>query len=67
MVETRIGSTYSCVQLAYVIEEDVEKCNRDMKQRLPGKELTGEEFQSCYDPKAERDSLYEVAFVCTAY
>ena len=38
-----------------------------MKQRFPGKELTVEEFQSCYDPKAERDSLSEVAFVCTAY
>ena len=54
MPESRIGSTYSGLQLAYVIEEYVE-------------ELTVEEFQSCYDPKAERDSLSEVAFVCTAY
>ena len=67
MPESRIGSTYSGLQLAYVIEEYVEKFNRDMKQRFPGKELTVEEFQSCYDPKAERDSLSEVAFVCTAY
>lgn len=61
MPESRIGSTYSGLQLAYVIEEYVEKFNRDMKQRFPGKELTVEEFQSCYDPKAERDSLSEVA------
>ena len=38
-----------------------------MKKRFPGKELTVEDFQSCYDPKAERDSLSEVAFVFTAY
>lgn len=67
MPESKIGSTYGGLQLAYVIEEYVEKFNRDMKQRFPGKELTVEEFQSCYDPKAERDSLSEVAFVCTAY
>lgn len=67
MPESRIGSAYGGLQLSYVIEEYVEKFNRDMKQRFPGKELTVEEFQSCYDPKAERDSLSEVAFVCTAY
>ena len=65
--ESRIGGAYGGLQLSYVIEEYVEKFNRDMKQRFPGKELTVEEFQSCYDPKAERDSLSEVAFVCTAY
>lgn len=67
MPESRIGSAYAGLQLSYVIEEYVEKFNRDMKQRFPGKELTVDEFQSCYDPKAERDSLSEVAFVCTAY
>ena len=46
MPESRIGSTYSGLQLAYVIEEYVEKFNRDMKQRFPRKELTVEEFQS---------------------
>ena len=49
------------------IEEYVEKFDKDMKKRFPGKELTVEDFQSCYDPKAERDSLSEVAFVFTAY
>ena len=38
-----------------------------MKKRFPGKELTVDDFQSCYDPKAERDSLSEIAFVFTAY
>ena len=37
MPESRIGSTYSGLQLAYVIEEYVEKFNRDMEQRFPGK------------------------------
>lgn len=67
MPESRIGGTYGGLQLSYVIEEYVEKFDKDMKKRFPGKELTVEDFQSCYDPKAERDSLSEVAFVFTAY
>lgn len=67
MPESKIGSAYASLQLAYVIEEYVEKFNQDLQQRFPGKELTVEEFQSCYNPKAERDSLSEVAFICTAY
>ena len=67
MPESRIGGAYGGLQLSYVIEEYVEKFDKDMKKRFPGKELTVEDFQSCYDPKAERDSLSEVAFVFTAY
>ncbi len=67
MPESRIGGAYGGLQLSYVIEEYVEKFDKDMKKRFPGKELTVEEFQSCYDPKAEKDSLSEVAFVFTAY
>ena len=62
MPESRIGGTYGGLQLSYVIEEYVEKFDKDMKKRFPGKELTVEDFQSCYDPKAERDSLSEVAY-----
>ena len=67
MPESRIGGAYGGLQLSYVIEEYVEKFDKDMKKRFPGKELTVEDFQSCYDPKAERDSLSEVAFMLTAY
>lgn len=65
--ESRIAGAYGGLQLSYVIEEYIEKFDQQMKQRFPGKELTVNEFQTCYDPKAERDSLSEVAFVFTAY
>ena len=45
--------------------ENMEEYNYYRYKVMP--ESTVEEFQSCYDPKAERDSLSEVAFVCTAY
>ena len=67
MPESRIGGSYGGLQLSYVIEEYIEKFDKDMKKRFPGKELTVDDFQSCYDPKAERDSLSEIAFVFTAY
>lgn len=68
VMESRIGSAYGGLQLSHVIEEYVHKFDRDMKKRFPGKELTVEEFQTCYDPKATpRDSLSEVAFMVTAY
>lgn len=65
--ESKIASTYEGYQLSYVIKEYLDKFDRDMKKRFPGKELTVTEFQSCYDPKAERDSLSEVAFMISAY
>lgn len=67
MPESKIGGAYGGFQLSYVIKEYLEKFNNDLKKRFPGKELTVEDFQTCYDPKAERDSLSEVAFVFTAY
>ena len=65
--DSRIAGTYGGYQLSYVIKEYMEKFDKDMRQRFPGKELTVNEFQSCYDPKAERDSLSEVAFMIAAY
>lgn len=65
--ESRIAGAYGGLQLSYVIEEYIEKFDQQMKKRFPGKELTVNEFQTCYDPKAERDSLSEVAFMFTAY
>lgn len=67
MPESKIGGAYGGFQLSYVIKEYLEKFNNDLRKRFPGKELTVEDFQTCYDPKAERDSLSEVAFVFTAY
>ena len=65
--ESRIAGSYGGLQLSYVIEEYIEKFDQQMKKRFPGKALTVNEFQTCYDPKAERDSLSEIAFVFTAY
>lgn len=65
--ESKVGGSYAGVQFAYVMQEYIEKFDREMKQRFPGKELTMNEFQTCYNPKAERDSLSEVVFVFTNY
>ena len=65
--ESKIGGAYAGVQFAHIVQEYVEKFDREMKQRFPEKELTVNEFQTCYDPKAERDSLSEVVFVVIGY
>lgn len=65
--ESEVAGAYGGLQLSYIIEEYMHKFDRDMKKRFPGKELTIKEFETCYDPKAERDSLSEVAFVFAGY
>ncbi len=62
MPESRIGAFYGGLQLSYVIEEYVEKFDKDMKNVFRKKELTVEDFKVVMIPKAERDSLSEVAF-----
>ena len=37
MPESRIGGSYGGLQLSYVIEEYIEKFDKDMKKRFPGK------------------------------
>lgn len=64
--ESPMASTYSGWRLAYVIRDYTQKFDRMMKERFPGKELTQAEFGICYDPKAPRDSLSEVAFMVCA-
>ena len=62
--ESKPAGTYGGYQLAYVVKEYFDKFDSDMKKRFPGKELTVEDFQSCYNPKATvRDSLSEVSFM----
>ena len=65
--QSRLASTYGGIQLGYVLNEYFDKFDRDLKQRFPGKELTVEDFQTCYDPKAKRDTLSEVTFMIAAY
>lgn len=66
MGESQIAGNYGGYQLSYLFREYADKFDRDMKKRFPGKELTIKEFESCYDEKAPRDSLGEVAFVYMA-
>lgn len=65
--ESTIGTAYGGLQLSYVIEDYIKKFDKEMKQRFPDKELTISEFQSLYNPKAERDSLSNVAFFFTNF
>ena len=61
-----MAGSYCGWQLGYVIKYYAEKFDQMMKERFPGKELTETEFGICYDPKAPRDSLSEVAFMMCA-
>ena len=64
--ESPMAGSYCGWQLGYVIKYYAEKFDQMMKERFPGKELTETEFGICYDPKAPRDSLSEVAFMMCA-
>ncbi|HJA14160.1 MAG TPA: S8 family serine peptidase [Candidatus Butyricimonas faecavium] len=61
--ESQMAGTYGGWMLSYVIKDYAEKFDQMMKERFPGKKLTQTEFGICYDPKAPRDSLSEVAFM----
>lgn len=65
--ESPMAGSYAGWQLTYLIRDYAAKFDRMMKERFPGKELTQEEFGICYDPKAPRDSLSEVAFMMCVY
>ena len=64
--ESPMAGTYSGWQLTDVLKAYADKFDQMMKERFPGKELTETEFGICYDPKAPRDSLSEVAFMMCA-
>lgn len=67
MMESPLAGSYGGVGLAYILRDYALKFDKQMKAQFPGKELTVKEFQICYDPKAPRDSLSEVAFTLMAY
>ena len=64
--ESPVAGSYCGWQLTYVLKAYADKFDQMMKERFPGKELTEAEFGICYDPKAPRDSLSEVAFMMCA-
>lgn len=67
ILESPVAGAYGGIGLAYVLRDYALKFDKQLKERFPGKELTMQEFQTCYDPKAPRDSLSEVAFTLMAY
>ena len=67
ILESPVAGAYGGIGLAYVLRDYALKFDKQLKERFPGKELTLQEFQTCYDPKAPRDSLSEVAFTLMAY
>lgn len=67
MRESSVAGAYGGIGLAYVLRDYALKFDKQLKERFPDKELTLQEFQTCYDPKAPRDSLGEVAFTLMAY
>lgn len=64
--ESPLASAYGGWMLTYMIKEYAHKFDQMMKQHFPNQELTQKEFGICYDPKAPRDSLSEVAFMICA-
>lgn len=67
ILESPVAGAYGGIGLAYVLRDYALKFDKQLKERFPGKELTMQEFQTCYDPKAPRDSLSEIAFTLMAY
>ena len=65
--ESPIAGNYSGWKLTYVLRDYAQKFDKMMRERFPNKELTQEDFGICYDPKAPRDSLSEIAFMMCAY
>lgn len=65
--ESPIAGNYSGWMLTYVLRDYAQKFDKMMRERFPNKELTQEDFGICYDPKAPRDSLREIAFMMCAY
>lgn len=61
--ESKLASTYGGIQLCYVIQAYANEFDKMMRERFPNQQLTSKEFSICYDPKAPRDSLSEVAFM----
>ena len=67
MPESPIAGSYGGWVLVQAVKEYAAKFDKMMRERFPNKELTQEDFNICYDPKAPRDSLAEVAFMVCAY
>lgn len=66
--ESSAGGLYGGIWFSYLIKEYGDKFEKQMRTRFPEvKELTVKEFAVCYDPKAPRDSLSEVAFTLIAH
>lgn len=61
--ESPVAGAYGGLRLSSMIVAYANQFDQMMKERFPGKELTQKEFGICYDPKAPRDSLSEVAFM----
>ena len=62
MPESQLARIYGGWNMAYVIEEYGQKFKEELNARFPGQKITLQEFQTCYDPNAPRDTLSEVVF-----
>lgn len=65
--ESQLGGTYGGWQISYVVQKYARQFDSIMQHRFPGKELTVNEFGTCYDPKAPVDSLRDKAYILIAY
>lgn len=61
--ESKLASSYGGWQLSYLILAYAHEFDKMMRDSFPNRELTQQEFGICYNPKAPRDSLSEVAFM----
>lgn len=64
--ESGMGKAYGGWQIGYVIREYAQIFKDELGVKFPGQRITLQEFQTCYDPAASRDTLREATFTMLA-
>ena len=66
MPESQLARIYGGWNMAYVIEEYGQKFKEELNAKFPGRKISLQEFQTCYDPNAPQDTLRDVTFTLIA-
>ncbi len=61
--ESRLAGAYGGYRFSFIIQAYANQFDKMMRERFSNRPLTRKEFETCYNPKAARDSLSEVAFM----
>ena len=65
--ESQLAGAYGGWMFSYVIQEYAKKFKEELELKFPGKQLTVEDLQTCYNPDMPVDSLRDAVLVLIAY